>query len=258
MTTLFEQVRKVDNAKQQAALKDYWQLVRQIARDEEVDPDNVIAVYDAAGKSMEDLHRDVAKMEQRIADLKLVATRSAVESEIAALEELDLEIGSKIRAFKEWLDHAREDLNNRRVTANAKLFSVDDAQARLAGDADHFVDPQLIARERELGERRRELALKKQELEQTELSRRSHPRYSGTGSAEYAAAKVHRLQQRLAEPNSKYSAAERNSMKQQLQIAARKVELVEQQTLELTRQLVEVDAELADITQVKLTDRRKM
>lgn len=100
MNAVLKELRNKVTAKQAVAAETYHSLVVDVADEKETDPDNVLVILEAAGKTCLDLERDVQDVvERRELTETLAAGKKTYDEKYAAYRRDRVKLDDEIKAF---------------------------------------------------------------------------------------------------------------------------------------------------------------
>ena len=229
MIGIFSRVFSAKKAEDDAISDEYHTLLLSLARGEEIDLEDVKRLTIDAGKTEEECSRDLETMQQRIAKVQekqdWLKVQDGIPSLQAKYDALKAELNAVVERIRPQMLQLEWDLY---AASDPKVIWIDDFLSRTC------LNQSLIAREIEVGEQRKDLALKKQPLVDD----------------------LTKAQQRLSYFNSRLKRKESLTLHKELEAQRDEwqstIDQLERAIRTIDDELEPLDAELADIGKKKL------
>lgn len=176
VTAFFEKFIGLQQQRAQEKVATYRELVAGIAAGDEPNPAEVERLLADAGKSLDDLRRDVEQYQHRMALRATVAEMPALEAERRSIDEQIAAADQTLEAAEQQHDQTTDPLYARRREINQALSEGSTALGELVrtcGDPDVIRDmADLDAEARQLSERSRDLISRAAHMEQSARNER--------------------------------------------------------------------------------------
>lgn len=242
MSTVLELVGQIRNRyaerrseRRRSKIASWVDLVRSVAANESPDPDSVIDILEAAGKTEADLEKAALSLQQRELDAKLVAERPAVLQEVERLTQHIEQLRSEWRQVELKFQGDIDAANAKLAEARGNVSAANHAEVRLLQNQ---LDPSIAEREKELRRRRTEYAPRVLAL--------SDDRHQLELRINLETQRVSSLRRNRADPK-KLAEAETALAAKQKQLAN-----VQSELRAIEHQAAPIDAELAKLNATKL------
>jgi hypothetical protein len=239
MLGIFARVFAMQKQQDDAIADEYHSMLRSLAQGEEIDLEDVRRLTIDAGKSQEECDKDLETMQQRIAKVAKKREWIEVQKATPALEQ-------KRDALRAELNAVFERINPQLVKLEWDLHAASDAAAQCLYIDDFLnttcLNQSLLEREREVGEQRKDLGLKKRTLVDDLTKAKQHESYFHARLEKYNRKDGSKPKDAVDFKELQASRAEWTSTIEQLE---RAIALIDEE-------LEPIDAEIADIKKEKL------